>query len=75
MLNAVNDFEHLTKGTWTTDKHLNKLISELIHNYKINVSDLQGSLRREKFTITVGDELPAGIVKLGEKFILLRNVS
>jgi len=69
MLNAINDFEHLTKGTWTTDSHLNKLVNELIHNYKIKVNDLQGSLRREKFTITVGDELPAGIVKLAKVYV------
>ncbi len=69
MLNAVQDFEHLTKGTWTTDKHVNSLISHLIHNYKIKVNDLQGSLRREKFTISVGDELPAGIVKLAKVYI------
>jgi len=69
MLNAVSDFEHLTKGIWTTDKSINRLISELVHNYKIKVSDLQGSLRREKFTITVGDELPAGIVKLAKVYV------
>ena len=69
MLNAVNDFEHLTKGTWTTDKKINQLVNQLIHNYKIKVNDLQGSLRREKFTITVGDELPAGIVKLAKVYI------
>ncbi|MDY7393947.1 DNA-directed RNA polymerase subunit beta [Aureibaculum sp. 2210JD6-5] len=69
MLNAINDFEYLTKGTWTTDDHLNKLITELIHNYKIKVNDIQGALRREKFTITVGDELPAGIVKLAKVYI------
>jgi len=69
MLNAINDFEYLTKGTWTTDDHLNKLITELIHNYKIMVNDIQGALRREKFTITVGDELPAGIVKLAKVYI------
>ena len=69
MLNAVNDFEHLTKGVWTTDNGVNKLINELIHNYKIKVNDLQGVLRREKFTITVGDELPAGIVKLAKVYI------
>ena len=69
MLNTINDFEHLTKGTWTTDSHLNKLVNELIHNYKIKVNDLQGSLRREKFTITVGDELPAGIVKLAKVYV------
>jgi len=69
MLNAVNDFEHLTKGTWTTDNKINQLVNQLIHNYKIKVNDLQGSLRREKFTITVGDELPAGIVKLAKVYI------
>ncbi|MET2984480.1 DNA-directed RNA polymerase subunit beta [Aureibaculum conchae] len=69
MLNTVTDFEYLTKGTWTTDDHLNKLITELIHNYKIKVNDIQGALRREKFTITVGDELPAGIVKLAKVYI------
>ncbi|MCF6347212.1 MAG: DNA-directed RNA polymerase subunit beta [Flavobacteriaceae bacterium] len=69
MLNAINDFEYLTKGIWTTDKKINKLVNQLIHNYKIKVNDLQGSLRREKFTISVGDELPAGIVKLAKVYI------
>ena len=69
MLNTVMDFEHLTKGQWTVDKDLNNLVNRLIHNYKIKVNDLQGSLRREKFTITVGDELPAGIVKLAKIYI------
>ncbi|WP_291975362.1 DNA-directed RNA polymerase subunit beta [Lutibacter sp.] len=69
MLNAVPEYNHLTKGTWTTDSHLNALVSELIHNYKIKVNDLQGSLRREKFTISVGDELPAGILKLAKIYI------
>jgi DNA-directed RNA polymerase subunit beta len=69
MLNAVPDFALLTKGTWTTDDHINRLVSELIHNYKIKVNDLQGALRREKFTISVGDELPAGILKLAKIYI------
>ena len=68
MLNAVDDYEHLT-GTWTTDSSLNKLVGELVHNYKIKVNDLQGSLRRQKFTISVGDELPAGILKLAKIYI------
>lgn len=68
MLNSVGDFTHL-HGTWTTDKALNKLVVELVHNYKIKVNDLQGSLRREKFTISVGDELPAGILKLAKIYV------
>jgi len=69
MLNAVEDYVHLTSGTWTTDAEINAHVSELIHNYKIKVNDLQGVLRREKFTISVGDELPAGILKLAKVYI------
>jgi DNA-directed RNA polymerase subunit beta len=68
MLNSVDDYVHLT-GTWTTDSDLNSLVGELVHNYKIKVNDLQGNLRREKFTISVGDELPAGILKLAKVYI------
>ena len=69
MLTAVEDYTHLTKGTWTTIGDTNKLIADLIHNYKIKENDLQGSLRREKFTISVGDELPAGVKKLAKVYI------
>ncbi|MCO4799077.1 MAG: DNA-directed RNA polymerase subunit beta [Colwelliaceae bacterium] len=69
MLNAVDDYAHLVSGKWTTDKDTNKLVADLIHNYKIKENDLQGSLRREKFTISVGDELPAGIIKLAKVYI------
>ena len=68
MLNSVDDYVHLT-GSWTTDDNLNSLVGELVHNYKIKVNDLQGSLRRQKFTISVGDELPAGILKLAKVYI------
>ncbi|WOD42553.1 DNA-directed RNA polymerase subunit beta [Hwangdonia lutea] len=69
MLNAVDDYAHLVSGKWTTDDHTNKLVADLIHNYKIKENDLQGALRREKFTISVGDELPAGIIKLAKVYI------
>ena len=69
MLSKVDDYTHLTKGIWTTSPEVNKLIADLIHNYKIKENDLQGSLRREKFTISVGDELPAGIKKLAKVYV------
>jgi len=69
MLNSVEDFSHLIKGTWTTDKGTNALVADLLHNYKIKQNDLQGNLRREKFTITVGDELPSGILKLAKIYV------
>ncbi|WP_461532332.1 DNA-directed RNA polymerase subunit beta [Sinomicrobium sp.] len=69
MLNGVEDFAHLVGGTWTTDDSTNALIADLLHNYKIKLNDLQGALRRDKFTISVGDELPAGIMKLAKVYI------
>lgn len=69
MLTAVEDFAHLTKGTWAADKETNEMVTDLVHNYKIKLNDLQGALRREKFTITVGDELPSGILKLAKVYI------
>ncbi len=69
LLGSVEDFAHLTKGTWTTNDKINYLVSELLHNYKIKLNDLQGSLRRKKFNITVGDELASGIVKLAKIYI------
>jgi DNA-directed RNA polymerase subunit beta len=69
MLNSVDDYAHLTSGTWTIDDQLNTMVADLIHNYKIKENDLQGSLRREKFTISVGDELPSGIIKLAKVYV------
>ncbi|MGY8922747.1 MAG: DNA-directed RNA polymerase subunit beta [Flavobacteriales bacterium] len=69
LLTGVEDYTHLTKGSWTTTTEINDLIADLIHNYKIKENDLQGILRRDKFTISVGDELPAGIKKLAKIYI------
>jgi len=69
MLNSADDFAHLVSTKWVTDKSTNDIVSQIIHNYKIKENDLQGSLRREKFTISVGDELPSGILKLAKVYI------
>ena len=69
VLEAIEDYAHLTSSGWTDDKHINGLIDDLLHNYRIRENDLQGMLRRDKFTISVGDELPAGILKLAKIYI------
>jgi len=69
LLSSVEDYTHLAKSTWTTSDETNAIIADLIHNYKIKENDLQGALRREKFTISVGDELPAGVKKLAKVYI------
>ena len=69
MLNEIDDYTHLTDGTWTTNSETNALVDDLMHNYKIKENDLQGNLRREKFAISVGDELPSGMLKLAKVYV------
>jgi DNA-directed RNA polymerase subunit beta len=69
MLNSVEDYTHLVGGVWTTDDEANARVRDLMHNYRIKENDLQGNLRREKFTISVGDELPSGILKLAKVYV------
>ncbi len=63
------DYTVVDTNNWTTDDHVNGLIKRLVHNYTIKRNDLVGSFKRKKFQLTVGDELPSGIVKLAKVFV------
>ena len=69
LLQKIDDYTHLNLSSWTNSDKTNKLVADLIHNYKIKENDIQGILRREKFTISVGDELPAGVKKLAKVYV------
>ena len=63
------DFSTVNPGKWTTDKDLNEKIKTLLHNYYIKFNDLLGTFKRKKYALTIGDELPAGIVQLAKVYI------
>ena len=63
------DYEAVNPNKWTTDKATHDQIKELLHNFAIKHNDLLGIHKRKKFAITVGDELPAGIVQLAKVYI------
>ncbi|MBS1646498.1 MAG: DNA-directed RNA polymerase subunit beta [Bacteroidetes bacterium] len=63
------DYTEINADNWTTDKDVNNQIKRLMHNYIIRHNDLMGKHKREKFQITVGDELPAGIVQMAKVYI------
>ncbi len=68
ILNSI-DYSTINPNNWTTDKKKNDLIKELLHNYSIQFKDLLGNYNRRKFTATVGDELPTGIVQLAKVYL------
>ena len=54
---------------WTEDAHTNSLIVQLVKNYTNSRNEISGRFKRDRFTLEVGDELPAGIVQLAKVYI------
>lgn len=63
------DYANVNYSDWTTDANTNDLIKKLLNNYSIIYRDLKGKFEREKFTQTIGDELPNGINKIAKIYI------
>ena len=63
------DFSSIDYSNWTDDKPTNTLIARLLHNYTIKVNEEVGRYKREKFNISIGDELPAGVLKLAKVYL------
>ncbi|SMO74442.1 DNA-directed RNA polymerase subunit beta [Solitalea koreensis] len=62
-------YENINPTKWTTDKDKNDQIKLLIHNYGIKMNEELGEYRRLKFAISVGDELPSGIVQMAKVYV------
>jgi DNA-directed RNA polymerase subunit beta len=63
------DFQNINPNKWTTDKDKNDIIKTLIHNYIIKHKEIDAIYKRKKYSITIGDELPAGIVQLAKVYV------
>jgi DNA-directed RNA polymerase subunit beta len=63
------DFLNINPNKWTTDKKKNDSIKLLLHNYILKYKEVDGVYKRKKYNITIGDELPAGIVRLAKVYI------
>ncbi len=63
------NFLNVNPNKWTTDKDKNQLIRQLFHNYVLKYKEIESVYKRKKYTLTIGDELPAGIVQLAKVYI------
>ena len=68
LLNEI-DFNTVQLTKWTTDAYRNELIRDIITNYLRKVKELDAQLKRAKFNLTIGDELPSGIVQLAKVYV------
>ena len=68
VLNEI-DFNTVQLTKWTTDAHRNEMIRDIITNYLRKVKELDAQLKRAKFNLTIGDELPSGILQLAKVYV------
>ena len=65
----IVDFSIVNPYDWTKEADVNKLVQRVLHNHSIKANDLLGIYKRKKFQISVGDELPTGIVKMAKVYV------
>jgi DNA-directed RNA polymerase subunit beta len=70
-LKQLQELDYITvnPNKWTTDKDKNDMIHDLINNYVVKYKENEAVARRERFNVTIGDELPAGIIQLAKVYI------
>jgi len=68
VINNLNVNE-IPAGNWTDDDDVNKRLKRLLNNYNFKANEEEGRLKREKFNISIGDELPTGVLKLAKVYV------
>jgi len=63
------EYDGIESNNWTNDEHKNKLISKLIMNYMRKYKQMDAELKRRKFAITIGDELPSGVIQMAKVYV------
>ncbi len=63
------DYENVNPNKWTTDKEANTMVKQIINNYLIKYKELDAEVKRVKYNITIGDELPNGIIQLAKVYV------
>jgi DNA-directed RNA polymerase subunit beta len=67
------DYQNVNPLGWTGDAKIDGQINTLLHNYNIKYNEELGRYKREKFNISIGDELPAGVLKLAKVYLAVKR--
>ncbi len=67
------DYANINPLGWTGDSKIDHQINTLLHNYNIKFNEELGRYKREKFNISIGDELPAGVLKLAKVYLAVKR--
>lgn len=67
------DYQNVNPLGWSGDAKIDDQINTLLHNYNIKYNEELGRYKREKFNISIGDELPAGVLKLAKVYLAVKR--
>ncbi len=67
------DYQNVNPLGWTGDEKIDSQVNTLLHNFNIKYNEELGRYKREKFNISIGDELPAGVLKLAKVYIAVKR--
>ena len=67
------DYQNVNPLGWTGEDKIDNQINTLLHNFNIKFNEELGRYKREKFNISIGDELPAGVLKLAKVYIAVKR--
>ncbi|QES89922.1 DNA-directed RNA polymerase subunit beta [Rhizosphaericola mali] len=67
------DFQNVNPLGWTGEEDTDNYVNVLLHNYNIRFNEELGRYKREKFNISIGDELPAGVLKLAKVYLAVKR--
>ena len=63
------DFTTVELSSWTADERINKMIGKLIINYLKKFKEADAELKRQKYSLTIGDDLPSGIIQMAKVYV------
>jgi DNA-directed RNA polymerase subunit beta len=63
------EYANINPTKWTTDEDKNELVKQALHFYNIKLNEELGAYKRDRFAISVGDELPSGIVQMAKVYL------
>ena len=69
VLKGIEEYDTINLSKWTTDAHKNQMIHDTIVNYLRKSKEIDAELRRKKFDLSIGDELPSGIMQMAKVYV------
>lgn len=67
------EYKDVDGNNWTSDEKTNELVKQVIHNFNLKMNEISGYYKREKYNLTIGDELPNGVLQLAKVHLAVKR--